>query len=239
MTTTQPLRYTRRLGLLCCGFLALGVAFAGARGADAQTPSASEQRQAESSSAAAFVGGWQLDNERSEDAREKLRAAMEKARAEGRGRPSGGGPPGGGMPGGGTRGGPPGGTGGGRQPGGPPGGVRGSGPGATDALLDAPQSLTITGDTAELVLDDGEGYLVRLHLDNRYYEREGGALQSRARVEDGALVVESKTERGPKAKTTYRLLPGARELEVVTLLEGGPFGEGVSVRRVYVAAPRP
>jgi len=107
------------------------------------------------------------------------------------------------------------------------------------ALLDAPESLTITGDAAELSLDDGQGYVIRLHLDNRFYEREGGALQSRAQMKDGALVVESKTERGAKATTTYRLLPEGTALEVVTVLEGGRFGEPISVRRVYDAAPRP
>ena len=106
-------------------------------------------------------------------------------------------------------------------------------------LLDAPESLTITGDAAELSLDDGEGYVVRLHLDNRFYAREGGALQTRAQLKDGALVVESKSERGPKATTTYRLLPEGRALEVVTILEGGRAGEPVSVRRVYDAAQQP
>jgi hypothetical protein len=97
------------------------------------------------------------------------------------------------------------------------------------------QSLTITGNDAELTLDDGAGGLTRLHLDGKPYKREGGAVETRAEWKESALVVESKSERGTKLTSTYRLLPQARKLELVSRLEGRR--EPIVVRRVYDSAP--
>lgn len=183
-----------------------------------------------------FTGRWQLNAEESEDARAKLAEARGRA-----GRPGGGGadgpggggmgPSGGGMggPGGGSRGG--GGRGGGRRPGdsGPAGGS------AMRALIDAPAMLTITGTDAEMTLDGGDGELLRIHVDGRSYERQGGELKTRAEWKDEALVVVTTPKQGDaRVTTTYVLRAAKRKLEIVSKLSGSRMGD-VSIKRVYDA----
>lgn len=170
-----------------------------------------------------LTGRWQLNKQESEDARQKMSEARQR---------------GGGLPGAGGMGGPGGGAGdppagGGRGPGGGRGGGRPEGgPGGMRALLDAPEALTITGNAAELTLDDGQGLLVRLHADGKAYKAEGGGSDVRARWKDDSLLVERSSERGPKLRTTYARQANGK-LFVTSKLEG-PMGE-VSVRRVYDA----
>lgn len=182
---------------------------------------------------------WQLNEKQSEDARAKLEAMR------GRGGPSGGGmggggmggrPGGGGMGGGGMGGRPGGGgMGGGGMHGQPPGGgVDGS---QMRALLHPARTLIITGNDAELAVDDGEGMLVLLHADGRKYKQEGGSLETKTEWKGSELVVESKPAEGRgKVTTAYSLRPQSGQLQVVTRLEG-PMGDPISVRRVYDPAP--
>ena len=117
---------------------------------------------------------------------------------------------------------------------GTPGGP--GGPGAEmHEFFEPAQTLTITGNDAELTFDDGEGGLTRLHVDGKSYKREGGSLETKAVWKEQALVVESKSERGPKLVSTYRLLPQGKQLEVIARLEGRR--EPIVVRRVYDRAP--
>lgn len=180
-----------------------------------------------------LTGRWQLNEKQSEDARAKLEDMR------GRGGPSGGGmggrPGGGGMggrPGGGGMGGPP----GGRGMGGRPAGDRGDGS-RMRALLHPPQTLTISGNDAELALDDGEGVLVLLHADGRKYKQEGGNLEIKTEWKGSQLVVESKPAGGRgKVTTAYSLRPQTGQLQVDTRLDG-PMGDPVTIRRVYEQVP--
>jgi len=194
-----------------------------------------------------FTGRWQLNAEESEDARAKLAEARGRAGRPGgggMGGPGGGGPAGGGMggpggggmgpggggmgPGGGGTGGPGGrGSGGPRGEGGPPGGS------AMRALVEAPQALTITGTDAEMTFDGGDGALLRIHVDGKSYDREGGELKTRAEWKDAALVVVTTPKQGEmKVTTTYVLRAEKRKLEVTSKLSGRTE---VSVKRVYDA----
>jgi hypothetical protein len=184
---------------------------------------------------AGLTGRWTFNEKESDDARAKMREARERA---GGGRRPGG--PAGGFGGGFGRPGGFGGRGGGGR-GGPAGGVRPEGGAPGDALrdlLEPGRTLVITGNEAELTLDDGSGALVRLHLDGRAYKTEGGDVRTTARFKDGALVVERTSERGAKATTTYLVRGEAKKLDITTRLSGGMMGE-LSLRRVYDAAPEP
>lgn len=215
-----------RSGVMTLGVMAAGalLALAPARGRAAERPHPD------------LTGRWQLNVDESEDARAKLAEARSRAGRPGGGGPGGGmgGPGGGGMgPGGGGTG--PGGGGGrggpgGRGPdgsGGPPGGS------AMRALIDAPAMLTITGTDAEMTFDGGDGELLRIHVDGKSYDREGGELKTRAEWKDAALVVVTTPKQGElKVTTTYVLRAEKRKLEVVSKISGRT---DVSIRRVYDA----
>jgi len=178
--------------------------------------------------AGSLTGRWQLNRAESEDARAKMDAAREAR---------------GGSPGG-SRGG----MGRGRSHGG--GGFGGHGRGgqgrersgedrsmaARQEFLAAPETLTITGNDAEMTVDAGDGQLVRLPVDGRSHPREGDGTETTARWNGSALEVESKARTGGTLTATYRLVPDARKLEVISALSGR-WGSPVSVRRVYDAAP--
>jgi len=96
-------------------------------------------------------------------------------------------------------------------------------------FLDPPHTLTITGNEAELTLDDGKGTL-RLPIDG--VERKEGPVAHAARWEGSSLVVDKKNEHGARLTTRYSLMPGQRKLEVYSRL-AGKEGRAVTLRRVY------
>lgn len=101
------------------------------------------------------------------------------------------------------------------------------------ALIDAPAMLTITGTDAEMTFDGGDGELLRIHVDGKSYDREGGELKTRAEWKDAALVVVTTPKQGElKVTTTYVLRAEKRKLEVVSKISGRT---DVSIRRVYDA----
>lgn len=179
-------------------------------------------------------GRWTLDPGKSEDGRAKMREAWQ---AHGGGGSRGGGP-GGGHSGGGPPpgGGGAGGFGGGRRGGGP------GGPGGGDgfreslrSLTEAPPALTITEGAEEVTVIEEEGRFRAFHPDGKDYKGTGGE-KIVTRWDGARLVVETKSERGPKLVETFEV--GADELVAVTRIEGGR-GEPVSVRRVYRREPPP
>jgi len=188
-----------------------------------------------------LAGRWQLNRQLSEDARQKMREAMNQGRPRsglmGGRRPRGGGSggPGGALPpeafGGGND----------REP-----------DETTRDLLEPPEMLTVTQTEGQVTIEDAEG-VVRLYTDGRKSKRENGLVEVRARWKGSELVVESKgadlpkagsgsrespSKRigAPKSVTVYGLDAAKRQLLVTTHLEV-PFGESVVVRRVYDAMP--
>jgi hypothetical protein len=187
-----------------------------------------------------LTGRWQLNQDRSEDARKKLAEAQEDRR--GRGGigglgPIGPGPRGGGPMGGGPMGGRP--T-RGRPPGDrdrtPDDGTRVTGP-LRDAL-DPPKVLVIEQTEGEVAFDSGGDSLLRLRPGGRKVKREGGAVELRARWKDGELIVEAEHEDGQKAETSYRVTSDRQELHVTTRAEM-PDGDELVLHRIYDAVEGP
>jgi len=82
----------------------------------------------------------------------------------------------------------------------------------------------------------GQGGLRILRPDGRKQAREGPGgepLEIQAEWREGALVVESKSERGMTTTETYALAQGGQALVVSLRLEGGPFGEPLIFRTHY------
>lgn len=174
-------------------------------------------------------GRWVLNEELSEDAREKMRGGR-----GGRGGPEGGGigPPGGGRGGSGGRGG---GFGGRRRPrGGDAGGVHG-GDGdpraAMRAVFEAATELTITHTAREIAILEKDGRLRALHPDGEKYEDSSGA-EVKTRWDKDRLVVQTSRGRGPSVTETWRMAGEPAQL-VVQLRFQPPNGRDVTVKRVY------
>ena len=179
-----------------------------------------------------LAGRWKLNPELSEDARAKMREAREAARGEGSGGDSGrgSGSGGGGRAWGrGGHGG--GGMGGGRGAG--RSGARGGDPqDSMRELFEAPAEFTITPTASEVVILEKDGRLRTLHADGKKYKAEGGAAEVEARWDGGQLVVDTKSDRGPRITETFDAAPDRTRL-TVTLKVDGSRGPSVTVKRVY------
>ncbi len=188
-----------------------------------------------------FTGTWELNEELSDNPRDKMRQA--------RGGRGGFGGPGGGRSGG------FGGPGGGRSGGfGGPGGGRGGGfggPGGGDRealrermreLQESLRVLEITHADPELVLQaesdrDPPGRDQTFFTDGRdFYRRTlGGDLaEARAKWKDGGrLVFKMKRGEAGKVTETWELAPGGRQLYVTVKTGGGGRMSEMELRRVY------
>lgn len=180
-----------------------------------------------------LAGCWKLNPERSDDARQKMREAMDGMRG---GRPPMG--PGGGGAGG--RGGPGGGGYGGGGRGGPGGMGRRPGGGgdpreAVRPLFEAPVELAITPTESEVVILEKDGRMRTLHPDGQKYKAEGGSAEVKTRWEAGKLLVETKTERGAKVTETFDVAPDRSQMIVTLRLECSPMPT-VTIKRVYEPA---
>jgi hypothetical protein len=160
-----------------------------------------------------FAGTWQLNDEQSDDAREKIRSAI-------------------GSSGGGRHG-----SFGGRR------GSRGGGPGGDPQermgkMLEAAERLTIAHRDLELTITDNNGRAHTFYTDGRSFEQQtprGDAVDVTARWQGGQLVVERAGGRGGKVSETYELAPDGQQLFVTTRIENRRFEEPVVIRRVYDA----
>ncbi len=185
--------------------------------------------QASATPKAGLAGRWKLNPELSEDARAKMREAMETGRAGGS--DGGGGGFGGRGRGGGGR--------GGRGSGGMGGGGRearsGAGGDPREAMreiFEAPAELAITPTESEVVILEKDGRLRTLHTDGNKYKAEGGAAEVQTRWDGTKLVVETRSERGPRITETFDVAPDPARL-TVTLKIDGSRGPTVTVKRVY------
>jgi len=127
--------------------------------------------------------------------------------------------------------------------GGGPGGGRFSGgrPGADprvllQEILEPAQTLLITEDGTDLVIESGGERVLRLRPDGKVWKRENGTVETKAEWKGAELVAVSRMAGGgPKLTATYARAPVAREI-VVTLEIDPPTGPPLTARRVYVPA---
>ena len=183
-----------------------------------------------------FSGEWQLNEELSDDPREKMQEMMSKRRS---GRGGGGGSQRGGG-GGGQRSGD--GRGGGRQGGGSgTGGPGGGGLGEDGQRRGGPfgdpeaaKSLSIAYDAPRLTIIDAAERGRVLYTDGRKVNRdygEGRLVEVKARWKKGVLEVERKGERGSQ-RERYRLSEDGQRLTLESRIEMGRMGK-FEIERVY------
>jgi hypothetical protein len=185
-----------------------------------------DEKAASESPKPSLAGRWKLNPELTEDARAKMREAMET----GRGGASGGGYGGGGRGGGGRSGHGGGGMGGGGR--GSRSGMGGDQREAMREILEAPAELAITPTESEVVILEKDGRLRTLHPDGNKYKSEGGAAELQSRWDGAKLVVETKSDRGPRITETFDVAPDPPRLTVTLKLDGSR-GPTVTVKRVY------
>lgn len=213
--------------------LALGTALAAPGLAGAAARSTAEPAPA----APSLAGKWTLNKEQSEDARAKMRDGDGGRRAGGWSPGAGGGMGrggrGGGFGGRGSGAGGPGGGFGGRG-GGERNADRGGRGGSMRSFFEPPEALTITQSAQEIGVDDGQRVL-HLHPDGRKIKSEGGGAETTTKWRGNELVVESKSERGPRITSAYMAVPEKHQLYITSTMEDRA-GEPITVRRVDDAA---
>lgn len=183
-----------------------------------------------------FSGRFTLNAAQSEDAREKMRAAM--GNREGGG-PGGGGGGGGRRMGGGGGGGSWGGHGGGgrhREGGGGAGdGAVGNNDAAREsmrAVFEAPAEITITDTDNEIVILEKDGRMRTLHPDGKSEKNEASGDEVKTRRDGGRLIVETRTSRGSKITETFARDPEHHQIQMTLVLEP-QSRPSLSIRRVY------
>lgn len=173
----------------------------------------------------ALAGSWERDPEQSDDASEKMRAALEQMREQMEKR-------GGRRPGGGFGGPPP------EEPGeGPVAGGRG-GPGRRRppgaGLAAVPDEIKVELGPGELRVDDGERVQI-YYLDGKKHLRElpnGAKLETITTIAGGAVHIEEKMDRG-KIERTIMLGPEGKTMISTLNVKMKGMKEAVVIRTVY------
>jgi hypothetical protein len=169
---------------------------------------------------ATLAGSWERDPEQSDDASEKMRAALEQMREQMEKRRGGfGGPPpdGAGEPGGPERGGGPSGR---RRPGG--------------GVAAVPDDLRVELGPGELRVDDGERVQI-YYLDAKKHLRElpnGTKLETTTTVEGGAVHIEEKMDRD-RIERTIALGPDGKTMISTLNVKMKGMKQPVVIRTVY------
>jgi hypothetical protein len=119
----------------------------------------------------------------------------------------------------------------------PVGGQRGEGPGhgidpeklqaaraLIEELMTPPTMLTIGDADGAVTFTEGDGRTRTYKTDNRKEKHQvtNATVETRARWEEGSLVIETDLGEGLKATQTYSVGADPRQLTVLTKLEGGP-----------------
>jgi hypothetical protein len=125
----------------------------------------------------------------------------------------------------------------GRGGGVPVGGQRGDGPGRgidpeklraaralIEELMTPPAMLTIGDTDGSVTFTEADGRTRTYKTDNRKekHQATNATVETRARWEEGSLVIETDLGSGLKATQTYSVGADPRQLTVLTKLEGGP-----------------
>ncbi len=161
-------------------------------------------------SQAGFSGFWERDDDRSDDAQAKMRAAFERMQEEmdrRRGVPGGGGPP-------------PGGSAGGRP--------EGRGPGQV------PEELEIEHEEGELRVDDGERLQI-FYLDGQKHRREmgnGAKLETTATILGRVITIEERLDRG-RIDRKLELSEDGESMVMTLNIKLGNMKEPVLIKTVY------
>jgi hypothetical protein len=161
-----------------------------------------------------FSGTWQLNEDESDDPREKMQEM--RAKRGGMGGPGGGGSSMGG-------------------PGGGMGGRGGEGSGSGEVMGQGLTRLEIRHEEPRLLVIDADDRDRTIYTDGRKVKRdsERGLVEVQAKWKKDKLVVERKQGRGGTLKETYELSPNGDQLYVTTKM-GGRMGS-MKFRRVYDA----
>jgi len=238
-TRTHARYFWSRFALAVALVTGFAAAFAAMQGAE-QPKSTGDVATAQT-----LNGTWKLNRDQSDDAREKLRSAMQDRDQNG---PMGGH---GGMGGGGVTMGIPGiggiGGGGMGRRGGGPGMGGGSGAGSQDQraklrdLVEAPDQLTVTQKGPEIDISDTQSHVRSLYTDGRKLEKpkkDSGQTQVKAHWERETLITEEKGPNGEKLSHSYELTSEGKQLADTLTLESKKLNTPIIVRSVYDKAER-
>ena len=180
-----------------------------------------------------FNGEWNLNWDRSDDPREKLREAFGP---RGQRRGGFGGRRGGYGGSRGGYGGPGGGVGGPTSPGGRSRGGRGGPQGRMGGMLQPAETLTIRLNDPEFHLESSDDRVTTLFTDGRDIEQQGPGgevLRSSTHWEGDRIVSVSETPRGGKLTRTYEVSPDSSQLLLTLRIDNSRFGKPVKIRYVY------
>ena len=228
--------FWKRFGLALGLVFVVAVAYAAKQSAEQAKPSPSIS-QAQPGEPA-LNGTWKLNRDESDDAREKLRSAMQDRDQNG---PMGGH---GGMGGGGVRMGIPGiGVGGMGRPGGPGGGMgRGQGAGSEDQrarlrdLVEAPDQLNIVQKGPEIDMTDTQSHVRSLFTDGRKIEKpkkDSNQTEVKAHWNHETLMTEEKGPNGEKISHSYEIVGEGKQLADTLTVESKKLNTPIIVRSVY------
>jgi hypothetical protein len=194
-----------------------------------------EQSKAPTAGDPVLSGTWKLNRDESDDAREKLRSAVQDRDQNG---PMGGH---GGMGGSGVGIGIPGIGGIGRSRGGP-GGQRGSGTGSEDqrsrlrSLVEPSDQIKIVQKGPEVDVTDSDSRVRVLFTDGRKIEKtkkDSIQTEGKARWDHRTLVTEEKGPDGEKISYSYEILAEGKQLADTLTLETKHLNTPIIVRSVY------
>jgi len=216
--------------------LAAAASGAGQSAEQSKTPSPTDSQPT-------LSGTWKLNRDESDDAREKLRSAIQDRQQNGS---SGGMGRNGGMGGGGMGGGigmgiP--GIGGGMGGGmGRPGGGQHGGSGSDEQharlhdLVRAPDQVTVAQKGPEIDFTDTENHVRTLFTDSRKVEKpkkDSAQTQVKAHWEHETLVTEEKGPNGEKISHSYEVTNEGKQLADTLTLESKKLNTPVIIRSVY------
>lgn len=218
----------KRFAIAGALMLVVGAAYAARQTAEqSRTPAAGDT---------VLDGTWKLNRQESDDAREKLRAAMQDRDQNGpMTRPGGMGGVGIGIPG-------IGGIGGMGRPGGGPGNGRSSGAGSENQreqmseLVRASDQLKIVQKGPEIDVTDSESRVRALFTDGRKIDKpkkDSSQLQGKARWDHGTLVTEEKGPGGEKISHAYEITLEGKQMADTLTLESKHLNTPIIVRSVY------
>jgi hypothetical protein len=101
------------------------------------------------------------------------------------------------------------------------------------SFFEPPETLTITQTAEEIGVDDGQRVL-HFHPDAKKIKSGGGGSETISKWRGNELVVETRSERGPRVTSAYMAVPEKHQLYITSAV-AGRSGEPITVRRVYDA----
>jgi hypothetical protein len=187
---------------------------------------------------AQLTGHWNLNQDQSDDAQQKVHDAQQNSQRGG-GYPGGGGgyPGGGGGMGRGGMGGM-GGMGGGMGRGRMGMGNPGSGVSSQEwgRLAENPKFLRIDQRSDQFVVIDDSDRAQTFYPDGKKHndkDADGNKISTKASWEGGAFIAETKLPHSEKLTQTFRMSEDGKQLHVITRFEASSGTVSVSIRRVY------